>query len=564
MPGPGFRSIPILLWIWGQTKGMTTVTFYFQSLNGAISQVIKQVWLDTTPPVIVVTKPALVASGNTSVATVSVPVIQVLGFCPERLWSISFDLLNAAGLVTNQQVFVLDQYYDMSIGAFTTNTFQAFDVPLTNGLNTFTIHATDLAGNVGVTNFGVILDYSGKTTPQVQVNWPTNGMIVCGSNFVCCGLVDDPTATIVVEIVDSFGDTNSVTAAVGRGGDFYAQNLPLSSGSNYLTLHIADAAGHGTNMSLTLAQGDFGLTIGPVVAGQTTVTGGIGPGDFTICVNGVEATNNGYGTWTAEIAPIGATGGTVEAVAASSSGETQSALLLVPAPSGVFISSYQEQDQERINYNDAWQTWTNELFWSNGQPGWQGTLEAWGISRSYSWPATSWPQQPTNGLMTEINPTYHTTNTSEADPPALLKEHWNVNFTNVSRSKQYLTQTADTRLALATGGPPGSTKRLWVISASATSCYVSWNDNYSWWSEVTSSNSVNPHCMAMMGMQLDTNGNRYLVLPDNTIVRCDAVHLCIWLRYVHLRRDGDKRAGHNNRGGCQCHTTADQLPAHRD
>ena len=173
------------------------------------------------------------------------PVIQVQGFSPEPLSGISYDLLNAAGLVANQQVLIVDQYYDTNLWAFTTNTFQAFDVPLTNGLNTFTFHAADLAGNVTVKNFSVTLDYSSKTNPPtVQVKWPVAGGIVCGSTFVCWGLVSDPTATVAVEIADSYGDTNSVNAEVGRDGDFYAENLPLTNGVNYLSLTVTDAAGN--------------------------------------------------------------------------------------------------------------------------------------------------------------------------------------------------------------------------------------------------------------------------------------------------------------------------------
>jgi hypothetical protein len=51
--------------------------------------------LDLTPPTLMITNPA---SGS----TVSVPVIQLMGFCPEPLSSITYDLTNAAGLVTNQ------------------------------------------------------------------------------------------------------------------------------------------------------------------------------------------------------------------------------------------------------------------------------------------------------------------------------------------------------------------------------------------------------------------------------------------------------------------------------
>jgi len=92
-----------------------------------------------------VTPPQLVITGPTN-STVNVPVIQLTGYSPEALGSYSYDLTNATGLVTNQQVLVLNQFYDTNTEEFTTNYFQCFDVPLTNGLNTFTIHATDLAG----------------------------------------------------------------------------------------------------------------------------------------------------------------------------------------------------------------------------------------------------------------------------------------------------------------------------------------------------------------------------------------------------------------------------------
>src|ERR1041384_5674124 len=74
--------------------------------------------LDRTPPLLVLTGPSSV---------VSQPMIQVLGYSPEELSSISFDITNAAGLLANQQVLVLDQHYDTNTWEFTTNTFQAFD-----------------------------------------------------------------------------------------------------------------------------------------------------------------------------------------------------------------------------------------------------------------------------------------------------------------------------------------------------------------------------------------------------------------------------------------------------
>ena len=63
---------------------------------------------------------------------------------------------------------------------------------LTNGLNTITLYAADLAGNVTATNFNITVDYSSKTNPPaVQVYWPLNGVAVCGAGFACNGWVRD-------------------------------------------------------------------------------------------------------------------------------------------------------------------------------------------------------------------------------------------------------------------------------------------------------------------------------------------------------------------------------------
>ncbi|MGD0744048.1 MAG: hypothetical protein ABSA45_02740, partial [Verrucomicrobiota bacterium] len=261
----------------------------------------KRLKLDLTPPRLAVTSP----TNN----TVMQPVIQLTGFSPEALFNISYDITNAVGLATNQQVLVLDQYYDTNVWVFTTNRFQAFDVPLTNGVNLITLRATDLAGNVTTTNFSFTLDYSSKTNPPVvQVNWPRDGMKVCGNAFTCDGWVSDPTATVTVQVVATNGNTSVQNATVGRDGHFWAERLSLSGGTNYLTLTATDAAGNMATTNFSVAQGDIGLAIDSVSAGQTTVTGEISSSDYTVWVNGSQATNNGNGTWTAQIAPIGVGG----------------------------------------------------------------------------------------------------------------------------------------------------------------------------------------------------------------------------------------------------------------
>src|SRR5439155_616968 len=130
---------------------------------------------DHTPPQLVITGPT-----NNVVAQ---PMIQLRGYCPEPLSHLHYDITNAAGWFTYLPVQVVDQTLDTNMTAFTTNTFQAFDVELTNDLNTITLYATDLAGNTSVLTTNITLDYTGKTAPVVKLFWPQDGTQIGGSDF---------------------------------------------------------------------------------------------------------------------------------------------------------------------------------------------------------------------------------------------------------------------------------------------------------------------------------------------------------------------------------------------
>ena len=260
--------------------------------------------LDFTPPQIVITNPIF--------SSVDKPSIQLQGFSPEALSHISYDLSNAAVKAVNQQVLITDEAYNTNIMEFTTNYFQAYDVPLTNGVNTITIRAADLAGNVTTTNFSFILDYSSKTNPPVvQLTWPQDGMEICGNDIVCRGRVNDDTALVNIQLVDAKGATNAVGSRVSRDGIFFSDNLTLADGTNYLNYAVTDAAGNTTTTNITVKTSDLGLTMAHVVAGQSLVTGTISDSSYTVLVNGVKATNDGNGKWSARIEPIGIHGGAV-------------------------------------------------------------------------------------------------------------------------------------------------------------------------------------------------------------------------------------------------------------
>lgn len=263
----------------------------------------KRLKLDSTPPALFITSPT-----NT---TVDIPMIQLQGFSPEALSSISYDLTNAAGLVTNQQVLVLNQYYDTTTWEFTTNTWQAFDVELTNGVNTFTFHATDLAGNTTTASYTVTLDCSAKTNaPSVQVTWPQAGTEISGSRFTLDGQVGDATITVAATITDNNGSTNTVNGVVERTGKFWVENLPLSSGTNTVTLNVTDAVDNTATTSFNVVQSAVTLTINPVSDPQqlwqptVSLTGTISDASYAIWVNGVKGHNNGDGTWSASHVPV--------------------------------------------------------------------------------------------------------------------------------------------------------------------------------------------------------------------------------------------------------------------
>ncbi len=287
----------------GNQQGWHTV---WVSLKGPAAEATvtweaKRLKFDTVPPGVVITSPAT--------GTVTQPMIQMLGYTPEALAYITYDLTNALGGVTNQSAFVSKQFYDTNVLEVTTNFFQAFDVPLTNGLNTLTLRATDLAGNVMVTNFSYTLDFTGKTNaPVVQLTWPQDGMQICSRTVTLRGQVDDFTATVTALVMAANGVTNVVDGLVERDGRFWLEQLPLNGGTNRVSITVRDAAGNVTVTNMNLTTNAMTLTLDPVNGDlwETTVAvaGQISDPTAAVWVNGVPGENHGDGTWDATNAPV--------------------------------------------------------------------------------------------------------------------------------------------------------------------------------------------------------------------------------------------------------------------
>ena len=527
--------------------------------NAAQTWQWKRLKLDVSPPQLVITSPT---SG-----IVDAPGIQIQGYSPEALasTSITYDLSNAAGLFTNQQVLIVDQHYSTNTWEFTTNTFQAFDVPLTNGLNTFTLYAADLAGNETTTNFSFTLDYSGKTNPPtVQFIWPKDGMTACGSNFVWSGWVSDPTATVTTQTVDTNGNTNMFNAAVGRDGIFYIENLPLGVGTNLFTLTAIDAAGNVATTNLAVIQGNVGLNIDSIVNNQTTVTGEIGSNNYTVWVMGVRATTNGDGTWEADNVPIPPNGSLVQVAAipntdnagngtggglginpTSTSSQNAAA---VAENAGAFISSANDSftyhvsgagtgsdGEDGSGAEDG--SWLNEVFtmnWENGGEAevtqvwtdWNNPDGSYAETITEDWPSSSWPQAELSGTLVDIvNGTTNYAGPVGPGSPA-VEPHCDSAFSQTYPSgSETITeayhQSTQEKFILATGGRPGSTKQtLWVVSASASTDMLI--PSGSIWDDPPDDYPFAgiPYEQITIGDfgKLDANGISARVLPDNTEV----------------------------------------------
>lgn len=439
--------------------------------------------LELTPPVLVITNPA--------VSTVSVPLVQVQGYSPEELNSVHYDLTNAAGVWTNLPGGISGQVYSTNTCEFTTNYFQCVDVFLTNGSNLITVHAADMAGNLATTNVSIVLDYSTRTNPPaVSLFWPQDGTLICNTNYTWRGWVDDPTATVTAQAVDTNGNTNIFNAIVERDGNFWVENMSLYC-TNYLTLTVTDSAGNVATTNITISPSPVTITINTPNSNSLwlpplTLTGTISDStDYTLWLNGTKATLNGDGTWTATnvYLPTGGTalfqaraipntdnggngtggggGGTNTSYAsvgnpnaASSPNDLESQ---VDKPPRLYVQMYQHPT-DNLNYNysltltatndgslleydtDQAKAVYNVNNWTDGQGG-SGSQSDYDLSTDdgstnllqnssqQTWPASSWP------TLLDGTQTYTGDEGPDADtntgPPTIIFEHcvlqWPIN-----------------------------------------------------------------------------------------------------------------------------------------
>jgi hypothetical protein len=162
------------------------------------------------------------------------------------------------------------------------------------------------------TNVSFTLDYSSATPPNLTIPWPPNGTPISGTNFTLQGQLDDDTATVTAQIIDTNGDTNTVPGIIERSGLVWVNNMPLAAGTNILIVTATNAAGLSMTTNVILTQSPVLVTMNPLNQfnqADVNVTGTISDPTCTLTVNGVSASPlDTNGDWEAYNVPVSPTG----------------------------------------------------------------------------------------------------------------------------------------------------------------------------------------------------------------------------------------------------------------
>jgi hypothetical protein len=534
-------------------------------------ELIPRLRRDTEPPAVFITNPV------TNV--ISQPVVELRGYSVEQTDGIGCDVSNAAGIQTNIPGFVNEQFVDPATLNISTNWFACSYLNFTNGSNFVTLRVRDRAGNVATNLYVYILDYASDTNaPVLSLQWPDDGGVVTGSRFTFRGIMDDPTATVMAEIVDTNGFTNSIKGLVEMNGLVWVEDLPLSVGTNILTLTMSDAAGNVSTTNLTVIGDNMNFAIDPVSQEQLTgaeaaITGKIDSTNFTVWLNGIKVTNytsDGQGAWNWQVeqVPHGSGGTAVfQAVAIPNSdnggngsggsgggmGNPGSSSARVnesqtDEPPKWFIQKYEMGYDETFKWrstnslesaDDHWWKntyWTNALAlpWPGPSSGGSGrdayrfvvtdivgTTSTNCDNKDYTWLRDYYPTSRP-GIVIETNCCCAgTTTDTNGGGPNILMHVWNENGSYVRQFEGFpgtntISQTERTITKLRTGGKKLSDKmNIHFVSAWAYE-YTERDGDLQWKGSYVPATSIRILGTNLLEWDSTNVGKHYFLLPDNT------------------------------------------------
>jgi hypothetical protein len=472
---------------------------------------------DTVAPLIVITNPAA--------STVFQSFLQLQGYSPEPLRRLRYDITNAAGIFTNLEGYVVKQFVDPNTLKITTNWFECVNVELTNGLNRITLYATDHAGNMSTYVYNY--QFTAPTNPPtISVFWPRAGGQISGSTFTVRGWSSDATAAVSAAVVGA-GVTNLAEGIVERDGKYWIEDLPLAAGTNTVNITVADMATNVVTTNFTVVKSSVVLTIDPLDPSflnqpYLTVTGTINVSDHKVWVNGVEATLNGDGTWTALEVPM-TDGGTAviqaRAIPNSDNGGNgtggaggEEATMENPGNPSSLQNKDRETDPEKpsevvlIHYDrkltdtsdrhldpgeeEAYkEKWWETISWDLNQPGHWDYNDCWGKASAgyYVWGDADWGKTGKGFAVEEVEAGAGVCGTQgPGDPyPFTAPTTWPSEYCEVSISRERnddfhdwtdtRTRTATTLYELRTGGKATSKrKNIFVLTATVTGIRNPW------------------------------------------------------------------------------------------
>ena len=285
-------------------------------------------------------------------------------------------------IITNQFGSINGDMLDTNTLQFASDYFQCFDILLTNGPNTITLHATDPAGNRTNITLNVTLDYSIATNPVVGLAWPQDGMEISGDSFTLRGQVDDTSSSAKASITDEDGNTTTAYGMVERDGTLWVDDLPLADGENDVALTVVNSAGHSSESDFAVVKSDMILTLdsidGDLWQPWVNVYGSISDTNYTVSVNGVPGVNNGDGTWSASQVPVSTSGvASFDMTASPPMADASSRLLgrvsMANSSSVNLVNANKRQDKpDEVKLESG--TWTRE-YGANLDDGMGGSLE---------------------------------------------------------------------------------------------------------------------------------------------------------------------------------------------
>ena len=534
-----------------QSEGVHEIRIGVKSQNGGYFWHYSRVFLDFTAPTLVITNPVPGA--------VSRPTIQLQGYCPESLASLTYSVTNASGLiVSNENAFIIDKTIDTNLLVETTNFFECVDVPLTNGTNIIQFRAVDRAGNIRLTNFTYTLNLAADTNPpSIVLEWPKNGTVVGSSSFRLRGVVDDPTADVSVKYVLN-GVTNTLSGTVERDGVFWVYDIPAIDPTNFITIKATDAAGNILTTNIFVLRSPVSIRIDPIPetaalwATTTNVSGSVDSTDYAIWVNGVLASLSGT-NWSASDVPITDSGTAmfqVRAIPLSDNGGNGSGSRAAPSktsdklrhgkktnalsrstPSNPNSSSAIDADADVDKPPTYWQDYffftsettgtspdcgpvryTSEIEWEQFKGGKASSTKNECFIQTADW--TTWPaanENTNSGTWFKTNFYNHTSSSGTVGPPELMQYFLEFDtphcFDGGTNFCGRWTYSGESRMKLFTGGKKASKKkRVFVLGAGATTIPGSWS------SEVAS--NIPPTKITLPQGTLDADGKLYVALPE--------------------------------------------------